>query len=382
MKMIKLKDIFEIKKGKKVELVNESTPNKVRYIQIEDLRENSNIKYCSPNDNYVSANSESIIIAWDGANAGTVSYGLEGVIGSTLAVLETINKDIYIPYVGKYLQSKFNYFRDTCTGATIPHISRKALENLLIPIPSLEKQRYISKLLDKAKSLVDKRKAQIEALDQLTQSVFLEMFGDPKNNPKNFNKVSLGEIFEIKTGGTPSRKNKDYWNGDIPWVKTTEVNENVIMNTEEFISKEGLSNSNTVLLPVNSILIAMYGQGKTRGRTAKLGIEATTNQACAAILPNEEIEQDFIWNQLILQYDELRLLGRGGNQPNLNLNLVRHFEVIVPPVSMQREFVTIIKRVEKTKNNVKKSMKELENIFNSLMQRAFKGELFNGNHNR
>lgn len=98
MKKVKLKDIFEIRKGKKVESVDEFTPNKVRYIQIEDLRDDSNIKYCLPEKNYVYANSESIIIAWDGANAGTVSYGLEGAIGSTLAVLESNNKNVYIPY--------------------------------------------------------------------------------------------------------------------------------------------------------------------------------------------------------------------------------------------------------------------------------------------
>jgi len=205
MKKIKLKEIFEIKKGKKVEPVDESCPNKVRYIQIEDLRDDRSVKYCFPDDNYVYANSESIIIAWDGANAGTVSYGLEGAIGSTLAVLESKTKDIYIPFVGKFLQSKFQYLRDTCTGATIPHISRKALENLLIPMPSFEEQVFISKILDKAQSLVETRKAQIESLDQLTQSVFLEMFGDPITNPKNWVKLTLPEFsskdkYSIKRG--------------------------------------------------------------------------------------------------------------------------------------------------------------------------------------
>ncbi|WP_457786632.1 restriction endonuclease subunit S [Geobacillus sp. Geo 8.1] len=233
-------------------------------------------------------------------------------------------------------------------------------------------------VLNKAQELIDKRKAQIEALDQLTQSVFLEMFGDPKTNPKNWDVIPLGELFEIKTGGTPSRENKNYWqNGKIPWVKTTEIKENTILVTEEYITEEGLRNSNAVLLPKNTILIAMYGQGKTRGRTAKLGIEATTNQACAAILPCKEHNPDFIWRQLMMQYQTLRDLGRGGNQPNLNLTLIKQFKIIVPPLSQQNTFAKIIQKIEFQKDLLQKSLVELENNFNSLMQRAFKGELFN-----
>ncbi|MEK0286210.1 restriction endonuclease subunit S [Caldifermentibacillus hisashii] len=297
-------------------------------------------------------------------------------IGRGLAAIRPDKTKLLTKFLFYVLKGKKREIENMGTGSTFKAISKKDLVNIKIPVPNIEIQKKIVNTFDKAQELIDKRKAQIEALDQLTQSVFLEMFGDPRSNPKNFNKVSLGELFEIKTGGTPSRNNKDYWNGDIPWVKTTEVNENVIIQTEEFISEEGLSNSNAVLLPANTLLIAMYGQGKTRGRTAKLGIEATTNQACAALLPNTEIEQDFIWKQLIIQYEELRSLGRGGNQPNLNLNLVRQFEVIVPPDSMQREFVGIIKKIDNTKNILKQSMEDLENMFNSLMQRAFKGELF------
>lgn len=161
-----------------------------------------------PKENYVIANKNHIIIAWDGANAGTVSYGLEGAIGSTLAILETEDKNVYIPYVGKFLQSKNQYLRDTCTGATIPHVSRKALENIVIPLPSVERQKCISNTLDKAKSLIEKRKAQIEALDQLTQSVFLEMFGDPYKNPKNWPVGTIKDITLKTQYGTSKRQVK------------------------------------------------------------------------------------------------------------------------------------------------------------------------------
>ncbi len=155
------------------------------------------------------------------------------------------------------------------------------------------------------------------------------MFGDPVTNPKGLDKRGIGELFEIKTGATPSRKENKYWeNGTIPWVKTTELKEVVISETEEYITEEGFNNSSVNLLPQNTVLIAMYGQGKTRGMTGKLGIESTTNQACAAILPNGKDNMDFVWHQLRLLYDDLRDLGRGGNQPNLNTNIIKEYKLI------------------------------------------------------
>ncbi len=266
MKKIKLKEIFEKKKGKKVEPVDESCPNKVRYIQIEDLRDDRSVKYCFPDDNYVYANSESIIIAWDGANAGTVSYGLEGAIGSTLAVLEAKTKDIYIPFVGKFLQSKFQYLRDTCTGATIPHISRKALENLLIPMPSFEEQVFISKILDKVQSLVETRKAQIEALNQLTQSVFLEMFGDPITNPKGWKLAICKDVTtKIGSGATPKGGNASYKQQGISLIRSMNVYNNKFNYIDlAFIDEEQAEKLKNVTVSKDDILLNITGASVAR----------------------------------------------------------------------------------------------------------------------
>ncbi|MGU9540024.1 restriction endonuclease subunit S, partial [Clostridium tepidum] len=176
------------------------------------------------------------------------------------------------------------------------------------------------------------------------------MFGDPIQNNKGWDKIAIGNKFQIKTGATPSRKENVYWeNGSIPWVKTTELKEYVITETEEYITEEGFNNSAVNMLPKDTILVAMYGQGKTRGMTGKLGINATTNQACAAILPNEDENMDFIWYQLRLLYNDLRDLGRGGNQPNLNTNLVKGYELIFPPIELQNQFADFVKQVDKLK---------------------------------
>lgn len=230
------------------------------------------------------------------------------------------------------------------------------ISNTKIELPSIDIQERIAEVLDLNQSLIDKKKEQIEKLDLLVKSKFIEMFGDPVTNFKKWDKVAIGEVFEIKTGATPSRKENSYWeDGTIPWVKTTELKEYVINETEEYITEDGFNNSSVSLLPKNTILIAMYGQGKTRGMTGKLGIEATTNQACAAILPNNKENMDFVWYQLRLLYDELRSLGQGGSQPNLNTNLVKTYQLIFPPVELQNEFERFINHVDKLKFEMEKS---------------------------
>ena len=350
MEYITVKELFKITKGKKVEEIDYENENSIRYIQIDDLRNNNNIKHCENINKYVIAKKEDIIIAWDGANAGTIGFGIEGAIGSTLAILRKENKEMDTEFCGLFLRSKSAYLREKCTGATIPHIQRTALEDIKIPKISLNKQIEIKNIINKAQELIDKRKEQIEALDELVKSQFIEMFGDIKNNPIGWEKIKIGDVFEIKTGATPSRKENKYWdNGTIPWIKTTELKEIVINNSEEYITEEGFNKSSVNLLPKNTLLIAMYGQGKTRGMTGKLGIEATTNQACAAILPNPKENMDFIWYQLKLSYEDLRDLGRGGSQPNLNTNLIKSYQLIFPPMELQNKFVQFTKQVDKLK---------------------------------
>jgi type I restriction enzyme S subunit len=140
----------------------------------------------------------------------------------------------------------------------------------------------------------------------------------------------LGELFETMTGGTPDRAVKEYWGGAIPWITTSLVDFNVINNAEEFISDAGLENSSAKLFPKNTVLVALYGQGKTRGKVARLGIEATTNQACAAILPGDGIEPAFTFLSLCGRYDEMRGLSNSGGQENLSQGLLRELRFCYP----------------------------------------------------
>ena len=116
----------------------------------------------------------------------------------------------------------------------------------------------------------------------------------------------------------------------------------------------------------------MYGQGKTRGMTAYLVIEACTNQACACILPSDKINQTFLWHFLILSYDNLRDKAKGGNQPNLNGNIIKNYPVLCPPKELQEQFVAFTEQTNKSKFVIQKSLDETQLLFDSLMQKYFK----------
>ena len=187
---------------------------------------------------------------------------------------------------------------------------------------------------------------------------------------KTSSNLSLTTSFEIKkikelcivsSGGTPSRTRSEYYNGKIPWIKTGEVINDIIYDTEEKITEEAIKNSSAKIYPKDSLIIAMYGQGLTRGRTAKLGIDASTNQACAVLfnIDNSIILTDFLWAYLMGEYHRLREMASGNNQPNLNAQMIKDYPVIIPPINIQSEIIETIKSI---KSNIVKNKELLTNI--------------------
>jgi type I restriction enzyme, S subunit len=153
--------------------------------------------------------------------------------------------------------------------------------------------------------------------------------------PEGWKQVRLGDIARISSGGTPDRSEPRYWNGNIPWVTTGEIQFNTITDTAEKITAEGLKNSSAKLFPPGTLLMAMYGQGKTRGQVAKLGIEAATNQACAAMRLSDDCDLDYIYQSLASHYEAIRELGNAGAQQNLSAALVKGITLPLPPKQEQ-----------------------------------------------
>lgn len=318
-----------------------------------------------------------ILIALSGATTGKFGIYTENF-------QSLLNQRIGLFKSGKSnnLENKYFYFYlsvlkkqilRNAGGAAQPNISTKAISKFKIPLPPLEEQKRIAALLDEADRLCQLDKALIEKYDALTQSLFLDMFGDPVINPKGWEKVELGSLGKISSGSTPSRKIAANFKGEIPWVKTGEVNGEIIFDTEEHISTEGLKNSSCKLNPINSLIIAMYGQGKTRGQVGILGIESTTNQACAVIPPSLKMNHTFLFIQLKFCYHDLRNLSRGGNQSNLNIGLIKKYTCILPPLSLQNEFAERVAIIEQQKQQAQEALQKSEDLFNGLLQDVFRG---------
>jgi len=267
-------------------------------------------------------------------------------------------------------------FRKECeknmTGsAGQKRVPKTFLENYQIDIPSLDEQDRITAQLDKVSDLIAKRRAQLDKLDLLVKAKFLEMFGDIHNST-DFPYLPIKDFANVVSGGTPDRNSPQYWdNGTIKWVKTTELQNGIIEDTEEKITKQGLENSSAKIVPADTILIAMYGQGKTRGMTGYLAVEAATNQACACILPSSKINQKYLWYYMIMSYEKLRSLAKGGNQPNLNGAMIKSFLVLMPPKELQDLFVAFVEHTEETKTSISWSLAKLETLKKALMQGYF-----------
>ncbi len=192
--------------------------------------------------------------------------------------------------------------------------------------------------------------------------------------PETWRLSTIGEISTIASGGTPSRMNETYWRGDIPWVTTAEIQFGTIFNTSEKITEAGLANSSAKLFPVNTILMAMYGQGKTRGKVAKLGIEATTNQACAAIMLNNEHDVDYYFQFLISRYEHIRDMSNSGGQENLSAGIVKSIQVPVPPLPEQKKIAKILSTWDKAITNTEKLLANSELQKKALMQQLLTGK--------
>ena len=189
-------------------------------------------------------------------------------------------------------------------------------------------------------------------------------------------KIKLGDIADICSGGTPTRTKSSYWNGKIPWVKTTQIQNCLISENDidEWITEEGLKKSSAKIISKGTILMAMYGQGKTRGQVAILNIDAAINQACAAIKINSTANKYFVYQYLLFKYYFIRNLSNSGSQKNLSLSLIKRIPIHLPPLPEQKAIASLLsvwdEAIEKTERLIEAKERQLKytrrNIFAKL----------------
>ncbi len=376
------------------------------------------------------------VILVDGENSGEVFDICEkGYIGSTFRTL-VITNGICDKYLLYFIHSKKDLLRNNKKGSAIPHLNKKVFFDLDFPLPPKEEQNRIVKQIESMFMRLDEAQSKLELTLEESETrktaILYEAFkgeltkgwrerhksckntvieavrlysntlsnkdkkliaeGQAVQNPIEMSggivwyETKIGAISRVTNGSTPSRQCEQYWNGDIPWVSSGEVRNNIIDVTEEQITREGYDSSSVKLLPKGTVLIAMIGEGKTRGQSAVLNIEATTNQNIAAIIiEHGQINSKFLWYWLQKEYKKNREKGAGSGPQALNCQRVRELDMIVPPIEEQGAIVEIIDELMQKEMQVIETINEVIDkisfIKKSILAKAFHGELGTNNPN-
>lgn len=347
------------------------------FLDLENTRYLSETAYSKYQSKY-QAKVDDVLVC----NIGTIGKSLRINVDAKFLIawnlfLIKLDKDkLYSQYFAHYLNylSDKKYFDRFLTGGTVKFINKKTMGNIPIPLPPIPQQKKIAAILDAADAYRQKTKALIAKYEELSQSLFLDMFGDPVGNDKNLSKIKLGELGKWMSGGTPSRKNIEYFNGIIPWLSSGELEKMFISDSKEHISELALNESNAKIIEEGSLLLGMYDTAalKSTISTAKL----TCNQAIAYCkLDNKLVNTIYVYKIIQLGKEHYRRLQRGVRQKNLNLSMVKNIEILHPPLSLQNQFAERTQAIEAQKAQARQSLQKAEDLFNSLLQKAFKGEL-------
>lgn len=319
---------------------------------------------------------------------------------------------------------------DLATGSTQEALTDKGLKQIMLPIPPFHEQKKIVEKLEILLSQIKKVNERLEKiptiLKRLRQSVLSSacsgkltaawreanvctennILNEVNNFYKNASKkdkkeidefqkfahlnagiedskwikCNIGAIGKVCNGSTPSTKEPSYWNGSIPWVSSGEVNNNIINDTERKISEHGYDNASVKMLKKGTVLIAMIGEGKTRGQTAILNIDATINQNIAAVdLSHNMISSKYIWYWFQLCYQQNREVGNGSGPKALNCQRVRELELMLPPLHEQEEIVRRVDKLfalaDKIELRYRNAKVQLARAENAIYAKAFRGEL-------
>ena len=278
-------------------------------------------------------------------------------------------KELLLPKYLFYFCIDYNFERHN-KAVTIPSLTKADLLKISILVPPINVQQSIVSELDKINELIGLKTSQLKELDNLSLSLFHDMFGDPIENEKKWEVKKLGEIFETSSGGTPSKSHNEYYEGGtIPWLRSGEVSQGFISETEMYITEAGLNNSSAKFFPPNTVVVAMYGA--TVGQVGVIKKKMTTNQAICGIFPNEDYSSTFMFYFLIGMKPLYLRNAAGGAQPNISQGIIKNTLIPIVPLPLQLEFEKRIERIEQQKQQISSAIKDLETLFASRMQYWF-----------
>ena len=280
-----------------------------------------------------------------------------------------LNKECLYHLLGSktFLNQKDKY----CSGATQKAITLDGLNKIEINIPKFEEQNQIAKRLDAIKRILDSYDSILKKYDNLIKARFVEMFGDPANNPKKFEEQSLKDTCKIITGNTPSRAVEEYYGDFVEWIKTDNIVSGAINPTRavEYLSEEGMKAGRVV--KEDTILMAcIAGSIASIGRVCVTDRTVAFNQQINAIVP-KDYNPLFLYVLLQISKDYLIEDVSMALKGILSKSKLEEKEFIVPPLELQQQFADFVQQVDKSKLAVQKSLEKTQQLFDSLMQEYF-----------
>lgn len=302
--------------------------------------------------------------------------------------LRPIHDGIDARFYVYFLQSAFTQlgiFEGVGNKTTIPNLSRNRLASLDVPHPPLVEQRSIAQSLAKVREAITIHDKATSTAWELKQAVMNDLFARGLRGaaqketelcvmPENWDAVRLGQVCALSTGTTPATKDKHYYEGEIPFIKTADIVNNRICTANTFISQQAVDDYSLKLFPPGTVLMAMYGQGKTRGQVSLLEIAAATTQNAAAIQPSDVMDSTFLWHYLMSCYERLRGMGSLGHVSHLNLGYLRDLVVVMPPLAEQKEIAEILNALDRKIDLHHKKRTVLEEIFQAMLHKLMTGE--------
>jgi type I restriction enzyme, S subunit len=314
-------------------------------------------------------------------NVGSIDYlrPAEKALVSPLYVVFETDSDLFADYLLRYMKSHWGnaQIRANTEGAVRDSLKYKGLESIKIPLPPLDDQIRIAHLLGKVEGLIAQRKQHLQQLDDLLKSVFLEMFGDPVRNEKEWDKPELKHFGKISTGNTPPRKDpSNYSSRHIEWIKTDNISADSVFISQaaEYLSEFGATKARTVTK--GALMVAcIAGSVESIGRAALTDRTVAFNQQINAIQPKKDVNPLFLYVSFKISKAYVQSHASKGMKKILTKGDFEKITMIKPSIELQNHYAAIVEKVDTLKSRYQQSLTDLESLYGALSQKAFKGEL-------
>lgn len=389
-KIVNIKELFNVETGSTPSTnISEYWNGKIKWITPKDLGQ-LNSAYISDTERKITENGlkncsskiipkSSIIISTRAPIGYIAILGEEMAFNQGCKSLVRKSQDVFYPFFYYLLLTKVKEMNRLGSGATFKEISKSQIENLSIPFPPLSTQHKIVEILEEADNLRKLRRQADEKMKALIPSLFAQMFGDPWKEIKDWKIVRIEEICEVETGSTPSTNVKGFWDaGTVKWITPTDLSKlkerMTIKDTARKITNHALIKTSLKIIPKGSIIISTRAP---IGYIATLKDDMTFNQGCKGLIikDHRKVDSYYLAYALLAKVNEMQKLGHGSTFKEISKYSISNLKIPLPPLPLQQEFAKLVEDIEAEKARQAESKKKLDELFNSLMQRAFTGKL-------